>query len=220
MHKAHKTLVSAAILVLPVGLLGGETKNAVGERSIGKHPLLTIAAMCLVCLAMLPAFAQERDSLPTVEKPSLINLNDGVVFEISPHTGLMGKSGTFGLRLSMNYSSFNLELAGEQVIGKVANLYPLSVNAVLNLSTRSRLIPYGVAGVGLMLTVPTATIGDETVSSIGFNFGAGARFYFTPTFGVRIEAKQYLTNVKNARDIKEELLLFQEISLGVTFMIR
>ncbi|MER3525035.1 MAG: hypothetical protein C4326_13540 [Ignavibacteria bacterium] len=142
------------------------------------------------------------------------------MFEVSPHTGLMGNSGTFGLRLAMNYSSFNLELAGEQVIGKLANLYPLSVNAILNLSTRSRLIPYGVAGVGLLLTVPTATIGDETVTSIGLNFGAGARFYFTRTFGVRIEGKQYMTNVKNSRDSKEELLLFQEISLGVTFMIR
>jgi opacity protein-like surface antigen len=153
-------------------------------------------------------------------KTSFINLNDGVTFEISPHTGFMGKSGMFGLRLSMNYGSLNLELAGEQVIGTYANLYPLVVNAILNLSTRSRLIPYGAAGVGLMLTVPTSTIGNETVSTLGFNFGAGARFYFTPTLGVRVEAKQYITNITNARDEREELVLFQEISVGATFMIR
>lgn len=166
------------------------------------------------------AASQQNDSVRTETKTSFINLNDGVTFEISPHTGFMGKSGTFGLRLSMNYGSLNLELAGEQVIGTYANLYPLSVNALLNLSTRSRLIPYGAAGVGLMLTVPTSTIGNETVSTLGFNFGAGARFYFTPTLGIRIEAKQYITNITNARDERDELVLFQEISLGATFIIR
>ncbi len=166
------------------------------------------------------ALSQQNDTLRAEAKSSLINLNDGVAFEICPHTGFMGKSGTLGLRLSMNYGSLNLELAGEQVIGANANLYPLSVNAILNLSTRSRLIPYGAAGVGLMLTVPTSAIGDETVSTLGFNFGAGARFYFTPTMGVRVEAKQHITNIRNTRDERQELILFQEISLGVTFMIR
>jgi hypothetical protein len=150
----------------------------------------------------------------------MIDLSNGVSFEISPHTGFMGGSGTFGLRLSMNYSSLNIELAGEQVIGKLANLYPVSVNAVLNLSTRSTLIPYGAVGAGLMITVPTNTIGDETVSSIGLNFGGGARYYLTRSFGFRVEAKQYITSVSNQRELKDELLFFQELSVGVTFMIR
>lgn len=178
--------------------------------------------MILPCIVLLSpsAYAQRSDTTSVERRASFINLSDGVSFEIAPHTGLMGKSGLFGLRLSMNYSSFNLELAGAQVIGRLANLYPLSVNAILNLSTRSRLIPYGAAGVGLLLTVPTATIGDETVSSLAVNFGAGARYYFTRSFGIRAEVKQYVTNVKNSRDLKEELMLFQEISLGVTFMVR
>jgi opacity protein-like surface antigen len=176
--------------------------------------------MTIVIFSPVLTLAQRPDSLTVSSRPSFIDLNNAVTFEIAPHTGLMGKSGTFGLRLSMNYSSFNLELAGEQVIGKLANLYPLSVNAILNLSTRSRLIPYGAAGIGLLLTVPTATVGDETVSSIAINFGAGARYYFTKSFGIRAEVKQYITNVKNNRDLKDELLLFQEISLGVTFMVR
>ncbi len=186
--------------------------------------LLYLRTLIYVSLLILTihssAFSQRADSTHAMSKPSPINLNEGVSFEIAPHTGLMGRSGTFGLRLSMNYGSFNLELAGEQVIGNLANLYPLSVNAILNLSTRSRLIPYGAAGVGLLLTVPTATIGDETVSSLAVNFGAGARYYFTRSFGVRVEVKQYVTNVKNSRDQKDELLLFQGISLGVTFMVR
>jgi hypothetical protein len=185
-------------------------------------PRLMSLLLCVTVLFVLThsiSFAQSSDSLAPVVRPSFINLNDGVAFEIAPHTGLMGKSGTFGISLAMNYSSFNLELAAEQVIGKTANLYPLSVNGILNLSTRSRLIPYGAAGVGLLLTVPTTTIGDETVSSIGFNFGAGARFYFTRTFGIRAEVKQYLTTVKSSRDARDELLIFQEIKLGVTFMV-
>ena len=150
----------------------------------------------------------------------LIDLNDEVSFEISPHTGMMGGSGTFGLRLSMNYSSFNLELAGEQVIGKTANLYPLSVNALLNLTTRGRLIPYGAVGGGLLLTVPTNSLGDETVTTLGVNFGGGARYYITKSFGVRVEVKQYVTSVRSERELNNELLFFQEFSVGVTFMLR
>ncbi|HET6273933.1 MAG TPA: hypothetical protein VFG32_13220 [Bacteroidota bacterium] len=150
---------------------------------------------------------------------NLIDLNEGVSFEIAPHTGLMGSSGTFGLKLSMNYSAFTLELAGEQVIGRTANLYPISVNALLNLSTRGQLIPYGTVGGGLLLTVPTNTIGDQTVSTLGVNFGGGARYYITKTFGFRVEGKQYVTSVSNDRESKNELLFFQEVSVGVTFML-
>lgn len=177
--------------------------------------------MVLVLLAGIThAGAQERDTVLVEERGPAINLNNGVLFEVSPHTGLMGGSGTFGLRLGMNYSSFHLELAGEQVIGKTANMYPVSVNAILNLSTRSNLIPYGVVGVGLLLTVPTTSIGDETVTSIGFNFGGGARYYLTRNFGLRAEAKQFVTNIKSQRDQSSELLFFQEFSLGVAFMFR
>ncbi|MBM2839705.1 MAG: hypothetical protein HW412_233 [Bacteroidetes bacterium] len=182
-----------------------------------------LARLFLACgLALIlyssSAKGQETDTAPATQ--SLINLNEGVSFEISPHTGMMGGSGTFGLKLSMNYSSLNIELAGEQVIGKTANLYPLSVNALLNLTTRSRLIPYGVVGGGLLLTVPTNSLGDETVSTLGVNFGGGARYYITKSFGVRVEVKQYVTSVRSERELNNELLFFQEFSVGVTFMLR
>ncbi len=166
----------------------------------------------------VPAQAQETNPVPI--QRNVIDLNEGVAFEISPHTGMMGGSGTFGLRVSMNYSSFNLELAGEQVIGKTANLYPLSVNALLNLTTRGRLIPYGIVGGGLLLTVPTNSLGDETVTTLGVNFGGGARYYITRSFGVRVEVKQYVTSVRSERESNNELLFFQEFSVGVTFMLR
>jgi opacity protein-like surface antigen len=162
---------------------------------------------------------QESD-MATGQSESLIDLTKGVHFEISPHTGLMGGRGTFGLKLGMNYGSFSLELAGEQVIGRLANLYPISVNAIVNLTTRGRLIPYGGVGLGLMLTVPTHTIGDETVSTIGLNFGGGARYYVSSVFGFRLEAKQYITSVNSTYEQRSELLFFQEVSLGVTFMLR
>lgn len=82
----------------------------------------------------------------------LIDLRRGVSFEVSPYTGAMGKSGIIGLRLSMNYSSLNLEFAGEQIIGRAANLYPLALNFLLNLFTKGRLLPYGVLGGGLFIT--------------------------------------------------------------------
>ena len=164
--------------------------------------------------------AQENGTPRRVEpqRPPLINLNEGTTFEVAPHTGLMGSSGTFGLNLSVNYNSFNLELAGEQVIGKTANLYPISVNVVLNLATKGRLIPYGAVGVGLWLTVPTNSLGDQTVSTIGMNFGGGARWYISKLFGFRLELKEYITSVSSTRELTDELLFFQEVSLGVTFM--
>ncbi len=168
-------------------------------------------------LAAAPVWAQEKP--PETEK-SLVDLTNGVSFEISPHTGFMGGSGTFGIRLAMNYGAFAFELAGEQVIGKTADLYPLSVNAVLNLSTSGRLIPYGTVGGGLMLTVPSTTIGDETVSTLGLSFGGGARYYLTEVFGFRLEGKQYITSVKADQDQQEELLFFQEVSFGVTFLLQ
>jgi hypothetical protein len=120
----------------------------------------------------------------------------------------------------MNYGAFNFELAGEQVIGQTANLYPLTVNALLNLSTSGRFIPYGVVGGGLMLTVPSNTIGDETVSTLGITFGGGARYFLSEMFGFRLEAKQYITSVKSDQEQNDELLFFQELSVGVTFLFQ
>jgi opacity protein-like surface antigen len=173
-------------------------------------------------MAGAEAYAQtpETRPAPAQTRPPLVDFGEGVTFEISPHTGLMGSSGTFGLKMLMNYSALSLELAGEQVIGKTANLYPISLNIILNLSTRGRLLPYGAVGAGLFLTVPTNALGAETVSTLGINFGGGARYFITRNFGVRLEGKQYITTVSNGRDLKDELLFFQEVSLGVTFLFR
>lgn len=191
--------------------------------SVSDRTRQSVAVLALVLTTGIGgALAQPNDSTgeTRVRRGYPIDLNRGVSFEISPHTGMMGSSGTFGIRFSMNYSSLNLELAGEQVIGKTANLYPISVNVILNLATRGRLIPYGVVGAGLWLTVPTNTFGDETVTTLGLNFGGGARYYVSGIFGFRIEAKQYITSVSSDRELKDELLFFQEFSVGVTFMFQ
>lgn len=183
--------------------------------------VLRAAVICaLIFSAGEPLAAQDIAVKPTAEapRPPLIDLNQSVAFEVAPHTGMMGGSGTFGLNLLMTYSSFSLELAGEQVIGKTANLYPISLNAVLNLATHGRLIPYGAVGAGLFMTVPVNALGAETVSTLGLNFGGGARYFITRTFGVRLEAKQYFTSISNTRGLKNDLLFFQEVSIGATFL--
>jgi len=146
--------------------------------------------------------------------------NDKVVFELSPHTGFMDGSGQFGLDASMNYKSFNLEFSGAQVIGETADLYPLNVNLLFNLATKGKMIPYGGVGVGLLLTVPSTTIGNKTLSSFGVNFGGGVRFYLTDEFGLRLGVNQFLTNIESKRDESEELLIFQEVTLGVIFVFK
>jgi hypothetical protein len=177
-------------------------------------------AAAFLCAAAAPLRAQNTPVKPVQETPHLplIDLNESVAFEVCPHTGMMGSSGTFGLKLLMTYSSFSIELAGEQVIGKTANLYPISVNAVLNLATHGRLIPYGAVGAGLFMTVPVNSLGAETVSTLGINFGGGARYFITRAFGIRLEAKQYFTSISNSRGLKNDLLFFQEVSIGATFI--
>lgn len=175
--------------------------------------------MLIAMLTCTSANAQEQQPVDTPQR-SVIDLTQGVSFEVSPYTALMGSTGAFGLRISMNYSSLNMELCGEQAIGKFSNLYPLSVNALLNFSTRNQLIPYGTAGIGVFIAKPTNSFGDETVTTFGMNFGGGARYYVTKSFGIRFEFKEFVTTVKNDRELKKDILFFQEVSIGASFMFR
>jgi opacity protein-like surface antigen len=176
--------------------------------------------MLLTAICLWAPLTRGQETIQKPRRPAspVVDLGAGVTFEVTPHTGLMGGSGTFGLNLLMSYGAIGLELAAEQVIGKTANLYPITVNAMLNLTTRGRLIPYGVVGAGLWLTVPTDALGAQTVSTLGLNFGGGARYFVTRSFGIRLEGRQHVTSVGSSREVRDELLFFQEITLGVTFL--
>ena len=139
------------------------------------------------------------------------------LFEIAPLVGFMGGSPLLGVRASMNYYGFALEGSIDQVIGRYATLYPITLNLVLSLAQTRRVIPFGVIGGGLFLTKPENTVGDKVISTVGVNFGGGIRFYLTPKFGLRFETKQYFTEVDNKRENHKELLIYQSSSLGVLF---
>jgi hypothetical protein len=140
----------------------------------------------------------------------------GLPFEISPTVGFMGGSALLGVRASMG-NPVSLELSAEQIIGRTATLYPLTFNLAYDLSFDARAIPYGIVGGGLFLTVPNNTVGDETVSSVGAEFGGGLKYFVTNTIGIRFESKQAVTRIRNQADDREELLFFQSTSLGVVF---
>ncbi len=123
----------------------------------------------------------------------------------------------FGLRAAMNYHPVTLELATDQVMGRTATLYPLTLNAVLDLADSRKTVPYGIIGGGLFVTVPINSVGDQTISSIGLNFGGGIRYYITPRIGIRFETKQLFTRIQNRADNRQELLIFQSSTLGVLF---
>jgi hypothetical protein len=142
---------------------------------------------------------------------------EGMKFEISPNTGFMDGSGEFGLDASMNYKAINLEFSAAQVIGETADLYPLMLNLVFNFSKTGNMIPFGMIGTGLFLTVPS-TIGSRSVSTLGMNFGGGIRYYFSDDLGIRIGVSQNLTTIKNTRDNFDELLIFQEVTIGFIFV--
>ena len=140
----------------------------------------------------------------------------GLPFEISPTVGFMGGSALLGVRVCMG-NPVSLELSAEQIIGRTATLYPLTFNLAYDLSFEARAIPYGIVGGGLFLTVPNNTVGDETVSSVGAEFGGGLKYFVTNAIGVRFETKQAFTRIRNQADNRDELLIFQSTSLGVVF---
>ncbi len=139
------------------------------------------------------------------------------LFEFSPTAGIMGGSTMLGVRAAMNYHPVTLELASEAVMGNTATLYPLTLNAVLDLSGAAKVVPYGIVGGGLFLTVPLNSVGEQTISSLGLNFGGGLRYYITQKLGIRFETKQLFTRVGNRINSREDLLIFQSSSLGVIF---
>lgn len=143
----------------------------------------------------------------------------GAGWELSPTLGLMGGSALLGIKASMSYRPLTFEAVADQVMGHAATLYPFTVNAVLDLARPSRVVPFAVVGGGLFLTVPSNSVGNETVSSMGLNFGGGLRFYMNRFLGIRFETKQLFTRVENRLDEKKrnELLIFQSTSLGVIF---
>lgn len=165
----------------------------------------TFFVACL-CILIIAANAMAQD--------------ENVVFELSPNTGFMDGGGEFGADASMVYKSLSLEFSGALVIGKVADLYPLNINLILNFATKGKIIPYGGVGVGLLLTVPSTAVGNNTVSTLGINFGGGLKYFLSDDFGLKFGVNQYLTNVKNKRDNYEELLIFQEVTLGVIFVFK
>jgi len=63
------------------------------------------------------------------------------------------------------------------------------------------------------VTVPINSVGDQTISSIGLNFGGGIRYYITPRIGIRFETKQLFTRIQNRADNRQELLIFQSSTL-------
>jgi hypothetical protein len=142
---------------------------------------------------------------------------DAPRYEVSPDAGFMGGSAMIGVRAAMNYHPVTFEMAASQVIGATAALYPITLSAVLDLAKLSTVVPYGTVGGGLFLTVPTNSVGDETISSVGLSFGGGLRYYLTQRLGIRFETRQLFTRIDNRLDGREEILIFQSSSLGVIF---
>jgi hypothetical protein len=177
--------------------------------------ILMVRTLLIIGIAMALATEISAEALPQ-ESPTLSTKDiPASQFEFSPAAGMMGGSALIGLRLSMNYHPVTLELATDQVMGRTATLFPVTLNAILELADSKRTIPYGIVGGGLFLTVPINSVGDETISSVGLNFGGGLRYYITPRIGIRFETKQLFTRIDNRADHRKELLIFQSSTLGV-----
>lgn len=181
---------------------------------LGLLHVLPVFAVLATATAHAGPAAFASPSTQAVDAPT--GPHPGVPFEVSPTVGFMGGSALLGVRAGMG-SPVSLELSAEQVIGRAATLYPLTFNLAYDLNLDSRAIPYGIVGGGLFLTVPLNTVGDETVSSVGIEFGGGLKYFITNSIGIRFETKQLFTRIRNKADNRQELLIFQSTSLGVVF---
>ena len=175
---------------------------------------IPIAIAILAATAHSGVAAAPSLSAPVADAPT--GPHPGLPFEVSPTVGFMGGSALLGVRASMG-NPVSLELSAEQVTGRTATLYPLTFNLAYDLSLDARAIPYGIVGGGLFLTIPLNTVGDETISSVGLEFGGGLKYFITNAIGIRFETKQLFTRIRNQADHREELLIFQSTSLGVVF---
>jgi hypothetical protein len=167
---------------------------------------------CMLTLGLGQTLAQPLPLKVSNDAPP--SLGDGL-FEITPQAGFMGGSSLVGVKGAMLYHGFSLEAAVDQVIGRYATLYPLTLNMVFNLSQGKKIVPFGIVGGGLFLTKPENTVGDGVLSTLGVNVGIGVRMYFNSRFGVRFETKQYFTEIENKSVGHPELLIYQSSSLGV-----
>lgn len=181
--------------------------------SIYKYLFLMMLSLAFA----LPVGAQ-TESAP--QPAPQLDFRNGTVFEVNPYTGAMGGSGLFGMRLGMNYGVIKLELGLAQIIGESADMYPVTANVAFNLSTKGKWLPYGTVGGGLLMTVPTESIGANTVSSMAVNVGGGTRLFIARNLGISFEARQYLTQLRNEIAAENELLLFREFNVGFTFLFR
>ena len=132
--------------------------------------------------------------------------------EVVAMGGFAGASPYIGARGLMGYGGVSMELAGDVVTGNTAVLYPITANFLIDLSNTKTIIPYGVIGGGLFLTVPSNAIGSQSISTLGVNYGGGLRYYFSPAFGLRFESKIFLTELDAKTDVggtRQELLSFQ-----------
>ena len=129
---------------------------------------------------------------------------------------------SFGLEVSLgNTASSATKLAGQDID---LDLTTLDFDAVWNIDTGSRLVPYVLGGVGYAradLDAPiTGTVNGQPVSldddgGFTLNAGVGARYFVTDNVALRLEARyRYVDKVLD--DLDDSLNTF-ETTLGVSW---
>jgi outer membrane beta-barrel protein len=197
--------------------------------------LAGLSAIAALAIHAAPASAQVQEGTQEV------NVYGGELFgdrltdrEISAARPELDDDVTYGLRYAYNLTnSFGLEvslgntassatkLAGRDID---LDLTTLDFDAVWNIDTGSKLVPYVLGGVGYAkadLDAPiTGTVNGQPVSldddgSFTVNAGVGARYFVTDNVSLRLEARyRYVDAVLD--DLDDSLNTF-ETTLGVSW---
>jgi outer membrane beta-barrel protein len=197
--------------------------------------LAGLSAIAALAIHAAPASAQVQEGTQEV------NVYGGELFgdrltdrEISAARPELDDDVTYGLRYAYNLTnSFGLEvslgntassatkLAGQDID---LDLTTLDFDAVWNIDTGSKLVPYVLGGVGYAkadLDAPiTGTVNGQPVGldddgSFTVNAGVGARYFVTDNVSLRLEARyRYVDAVLD--DLDDSLNTF-ETTLGVSW---
>ena len=131
-----------------------------------------------------------------------------VELQLTPSIGFIGASPAIGVQALLQYALLGLALGVDQATGEQATFYPVTVNLEISLGNKEKVVPFAVLGGGMMLTIPQNLVDAKTVTSLGFNFGGGFKYYWSERLGFQFEARQLFTEIRNQAEIRELFIFF------------
>jgi opacity protein-like surface antigen len=195
-----KILVGLLIIAL-VGLFG----NAFGKIGLNIHGGWN---------ALMP-----MGDFADTNKFSFMGFGGGATINITP---MIGIDADFTYQLDIPYKDATQDILSEDA--KLSMMY-MNAGARINLITGGAFVPYAGGGFGYYMAKYKPHEGDtESDNNIGFYFGGGIDYYFTPKVGIEAGAKFHYVMVgdddedESLQEEESNKLMFLTFGAGISFI--